>query len=534
MQISQDIQNLYRRLIAIERIAHADTEDTEKVTVDDVIGKLAFFYEKLRTTIDFKEEHLLRRFAIERDIKRRIVLENLKPKIALSLVEDLIRSGYLQNNTVITVTVSKIASIINKYAYLIEIVQHELKDDPYKRRILNWIASVIACEIDLTIVPEDRVDALIETLYSIVKDRINIRGSALSRREKNIQLYITIHQELVPSDGAIISFHLLNLYFPDWERADKHLVEFVANKISSIYHGIHTHLNNPIQTTLAKSLKKQVVAFKVLKDLAYVHHTDLINLFSNPHFFEEEARKVISKVYNATHRKIRRSSIRAILYIFITKIALALIVEYPFELYIMGKIQYSNFVLNVCFPPVLMFFVTLTARTPGTANTKMIIDELLHIVYGEPEQEILCVIKARRFQRPIYFALTYFFYILLYGFIFGMIIYVLSILKFNILSGSIFIFFLTAVCFFGTRIRYMASEYLVQKKREGLSAIVILFFTLPIIRAGHWLSYHLRRINLFTFIFDFIIEAPFKLLIELIESWFIFLREKKEETYKNT
>src|SRR3989344_7799952 len=99
MQLSTSITDLYRRLIAIERVSRPPDEDEPRITVDDIISKLARLYERMRTTMDYQEDHLLRRFAIERNIRRRIVLETLKPKVAQSLIEELIRSGYLPNDS---------------------------------------------------------------------------------------------------------------------------------------------------------------------------------------------------------------------------------------------------------------------------------------------------------------------------------------------------------------------------------------------------------------------------------------------------
>lgn len=534
MQLSQSITELYRRFIAIERITRPPDESETRITVDDIISKLALLYEKMRTTMDYQEDHLLRRFAIERNLRRRIVLETLKPKIAQSLIEELIRSGYVPNGTVPESTTVTIANIINRYEYLIELIHDEIQDTSERRKIIDWIAGVMACEIDITLIPELRVDALIETLYSIVRDRIKLKGSTLTDREKNIQLYVTLHKELVKSDNPIISYHLLNLYFPDWHRADKRLTEFLAAKITSVYYGIQAHLQNPIRSKLAESLRPQIVAFKVIRELASAHSGMFADLLSNPELLETEARKVIDRNYKQIRMRLRRSSIRAILYILITKVALAFIIEYPYDMFLYGQVNKIALAINVLFPPVLMFLVTLSARLPGASNTKKILDELRLIIYGDPGKNILCELKIKRKQGPVYFIFENLFYALLYGFIFGIIIYVLKYLHFNILSGGIFIFFVTAVSFFGTRIRQMTKEYSVEKRREGISGFIITFFSLPLIRAGHWLSVNMRRINLFVFILDFIVEAPFKFLIELFEGWFTFLREKKEDTYKNT
>lgn len=533
MQISESIRELYRRLIAIERHTEAQSQELETIKVDAVVGKLAYFYEKLRNTMDYQEDHLLRRYAIERTIKRRVVLESFKPKIAKTLIEELIRAGYLPNGKISESIIEPIAVIINKYEYLLGLIHDEIKDAKLRRDVSAWAMSIAACEIDLIIAPEDRADALIESLHVLVKDRIKFKGAEISGRERNIQLYITLHKELVRSDNAIISYHLLNLYFPEWKNADRKLVEFVGQKITSVYHGIEAHLNNPIRLKIARSLKRQIVAFKVLRELVTTHHNNLVELFANPEFFDSEAKKVIEKTYRTTRKRLRSASLRAVIYIFITKIGLAFLLEYPYDVYIAGHVNFVALYINILFPPILMFLVTLSARLPGSSNTASILDELRKMVYGNHGDEFLCELNIKRRHGSLAYFFEYLFYILLYGIIFGFMIYVLRRLEFNLLSGAIFLFFVTAVSFFGSRIRQSATEYAVEARREGVLSLVIIFLSLPIIRAGHWLSLNLKRINLLTFILDFIIEAPFKVLVELIEGWFAFLREKREDTYKN-
>ena len=46
---------------------------------------------------------------------------------------------------------------------------------------------------------------------------------------------------------------------------------------------------------------------------------------------------------------------------------------------------------------------------------------------------------------------------------------------------------------------------------------------------GQLLSRGLAKLNFLTAFFDFIIEAPFKLIIEVLEEWISFVRSKREE-----
>ena len=122
-------------------------------------------------------------------------------------------------------------------------------------------------------------------------------------------------------------------------------------------------------------------------------------------------------------------------------------------------------------------------------------------------------------------------YAVLYIVVFGGIIYGLNKLDFNLLSGAIFLFFLTAVSFFAIRIRSTARELKIEDKNEGIGSFVINFFALPIVAVGRYMSTKFRKINLFAFIMDYIIEAPFKLFVSALEDWLGFMKEKKDEVY---
>jgi len=72
---------------------------------------------------------------------------------------------------------------------------------------------------------------------------------------------------------------------------------------------------------------------------------------------------------------------------------------------------------------------------------------------------------------------------------------------------------------------------LIIKKRQGVTGFIVDIFAIPLVRVGYWFSKKLPKINVFIFIFDVILEAPFKAFIEIFEDWIGFLKEKKEEVY---
>jgi hypothetical protein len=111
---------------------------------------------------------------------------------------------------------------------------------------------------------------------------------------------------------------------------------------------------------------------------------------------------------------------------------------------------------------------------------------------------------------------------------FGAVSLGLSLLHFSVVSQMIFIFFLAIVSFLAYRINITAHEYSVES-RQGILTPIVDFFFMPIARVGQYLTAGISQINIFLFILDFIIEAPYKGLVAFFDQWFFFLHSKREE-----
>jgi len=114
---------------------------------------------------------------------------------------------------------------------------------------------------------------------------------------------------------------------------------------------------------------------------------------------------------------------------------------------------------------------------------------------------------------------------------FGGLVSFLALMKFNAVSILFFLFFLTVVSFLGIKLRQDNKELQMQVHKEGFTSLLIDFFTIPVVRVGRWLSLKAPKVNLFVFILDVIIEAPFKSFINVSEEWVDYMKEKKDETY---
>jgi riboflavin transporter FmnP len=108
-------------------------------------------------------------------------------------------------------------------------------------------------------------------------------------------------------------------------------------------------------------------------------------------------------------------------------------------------------------------------------------------------------------------------------------VWFLEQIDFSWVSVIIFLFFLAFASYFIIKIRRTAKEWVVIEKRENIVGFMIDFFSVPIVATGKWLSGKFARLNVFAFVLDFIIEAPFKVFVEIAEQWTRYVKERKEE-----
>jgi hypothetical protein len=209
---------------------------------------------------------------------------------------------------------------------------------------------------------------------------------------------------------------------------------------------------------------------------------------------------------------------------------LALILEYPVSIWLYGRVDWLSISINTFFPPVLMVIIVALVHLPGEDNTKKIYHRIIDIISQDETFETMMAYKTGKtknrkpllvFGFSIFYTFTYF--ITLY-----LIHLVLQRLKFFPVSELLFVFFVSVVSFFSYRIKQVANEYRMEE-REGIFSPILDVFFMPILSIGKFLSSEIGKLNFFILIFDFIIEAPFKLVFEVVEEWIAFVRQRKEE-----
>lgn len=505
----------------------------QKFKITEAIGRLAFFYEKIRNAVDYQDENLLVKTAIERILRRRFVPGENPAAIAKPLLSELIRGGYVANDSLPEKRVEELAQAITKYARFLNKAIPGIQDQQQREEMFDWSITLLACELEDIVLFSYERQAMMEFVYSTMLDRIQVRAKGISEDEIKVQIYVAVLRAHGKYDLDLTSYYLLKYFYPDWHEGKEDAINQVARNIVNIKATLDHQLNHPLQDRLIRQVKKVNVIFTVLHDVLVQHKesNDYLEILQNTPALDEQVEIATEDKYKEIKGRLRRTSIRSIIYIFITKMLLALIIELPYDLFFLGHLNYIPIAINIIFHPLLLFVIALAVHIPAKQNTQKIIESVRDLVYDYEGKEVVYQIRPRSQRSGFVNVLFKFFYTVTYIITFGLLFSVLANLNFNWLGMLLFVLFLTLVSFFGLRVRQMAKELVVLDRKDNIISAIIDFFSIPIVRAGHWLSETFSKINVFVFILDVIIEAPFKLIVEVFEDWLAYIREKREELY---
>lgn len=506
--------------------APVEAHGEETIEVSVPASTAASLYEKVRNTLDYQEEHLLRRNAIVRILRRYRGSAEAPETMAADLLKELVWAKYLPNKSVPLSLGETVAKILAKYEPLFTAV---MSVKSRREDYTSWLLDVVATEVEYTLAPPMSDEALASFMYEEMRGRIDWDPKFdLSDETKDLRLYTAIHRTLLKSNVATLRYRLLTLYYPAWagSETDQRLVDELAANIVPIISTIETELFHPLTDRLGRVLRRKAGIFRVLRD-ALAHVKDYKPLLTDPAALDDAVKEALHHRTKDFNVRLRRTVVRAVLFLFITKMLLALVIEVPYDLLIAQDASWYPLMINIFFHPLFLALIGLTVSIPEKKNAEDYVAASRAIAVGAPHE--LLTVRVRRESRGTVFSIFGALYGVLFLVVFGAIGSVLHGLGFHGLSIALFLFFISLVTFFGIRIRSSTKDILASDARNGFIGSAFDVLMLPIVRAGSWLSIRVAKINVFIYFFDFIIEAPLKVAIEFVEGWLNFVREKKEE-----
>lgn len=528
IQLSAVTTALLQAIKAIK--AKAKPDEYSKITVSRAVSFFAFVYEKVRNVIEYRDDHLVRRAAIERIIRRRISLNPSGEGEGENLVRELLWARYFPTDSLSETDIVGVQRILDIYLS----VRKDLitgRTGEQSKYLNDFLIDLLTSEIEEFLTPDvsQRENIFTYFLFQSLKNKVKIEG--ISPDLQNAYLIASIEKTYRKSDTPYERYHMFNVFYQPMASYTIDELADIVPKIPQIFQKIDDTLGNPTLEKLNKFVKKQLPPFLIFFDMIKAKKADdLQTLITSKEKLWPEVELLCRQKYTQSRGRLQTLGIRSIIYIIITKMLLAVALEGPLSQYFYGYIHWESIIINAVFPVVMMAVIIFLTRLPGEDNTKRIFQRIMEFIDADPEYEnrVVLIAKQARIRKPalqIGFSL---FYLLTFAVTLYLMWIGLTALKFNLISKTIFVFFVSTIAFFAQRVKQVASEYKLIDKDTILTPFVDFFF-MPILTMGKFFSSGMAKLNFFTFIFDVLIEAPYKLIIEVIEEWIRFTRSKKEE-----
>ncbi len=504
-------------------------DDNSALSVSQTVSFFALVYERVRNAVEYREDHLILRAAIERILRRRFSLNSSGKGEAENLLRELLWARYFDNGVLGGEDIVVIQDLINKYVLMRDQIVYG-RDNELKVFLDKYLFDLITCEIEESLLPQS---AQIQSnlsffIYQVLRKKIKIEG--LKEDQKDAYFLVSIEKVFGKSDQAYLRYHLFVTFYKTLGNySDKELKNIIP-KLPSIFKKIDDMITNPYVDNIVKFTRKQMPPFLVLFSLIKNKASEMNTILTDKEKLWNEVDQKCREKYQQLGGRVRTLAVRSFIYILLTKMIFAVILEVPISNYLYGEVNSQAIIINSLFPPILMIIILGFFKIPGEENTKKIYQRIVDIIDNDKsfESKVAFFPKKSTPKRPMLIFGFTIFYSLTFLVTFSLIYEALKTIDFNLVSMVIFVFFVSVVTFFSYRIRQITKELRLEEKSSILSPIVDFFF-MPLLSMGKFFSSEIAKLNFFIFIFDFIIEAPFKLIFEVVEEWISFVRKRKEE-----
>jgi len=497
-------------------LAHRPDPDTPVIEVDAAVRAIAGFYEKARGTLEYGEVDLLRRRAVARALRR--MLGYGAPvsfdDAATQLLQELIRGGYFPNEQIPETIASPTGVILERLFTALPHVPQVYHDE------LIWFT---VFDIEDVIFPERTAvqQATVAFVIATADERLKWPREVHASPAHRAFLFVAAHKVVLRADNVRILHAFLRDALPEWREASVGTLPELSEAFTRTLAAAKRMVAHPRTEQYARALRRLAPAFRALEDAVVRDAAGTQSALQ----LERRVEESVAERVKATTKKLKGLALRATLYILLTKMVIGLAVELPLNAWLLGETMVGPFMINLIFPPTLMFLVAIAARPPKASVAERIIEDAMQVVTTEGTLGHARLPRQRGFTRLMIFVFAFAGFS---AFALSFLLRGLSGLDFTFIDTIIFLGFLSVISLFAWRVRQPLRE-LASERPSGVLWLLVEIIVFPFLAVGRFLSDGLRQVNVFLWVLDVIIEAPLKFLFAAFEDWVAFLREKREE-----
>jgi hypothetical protein len=274
------------------------------IHVSSVVSSAAVFYERLRYSLDYREEHLLRRHAIERMLHRRMDERMGFRDFARLLLIELVQAQYLKNDAVPETTIPLVQDILDRYT----VVLASIEADSSARQTVSqsWLLGLLSAELDDTLAPSPADKALVDLMVSYVVKDNPLEGWSLTKEELETQIFIACYRALFAFDPQTIHYLLLLKHLPQWRLSRASDVDGILEAFLNERLEVERALRHLANSKLYRTIKSQAIVFHSLKDVSLQHSTGVQSILLNEAKLAGELEATCRRYYQAARRRLYR------------------------------------------------------------------------------------------------------------------------------------------------------------------------------------------------------------------------------------
>lgn len=529
------IDNYYEELL----ITH---KHYTPIHVDEIVSRIAKFYEKIRKIIDWKEDNTLRRAATERILKR-VLFPNLTgltlkkvdtDNLSEIITVELIRGGHLPNDTIPNERLKDVAKVLRKYIiFLRSASSYDYFAVKQKINYTNFILETAACEIEEVLTNPVKEYGMISTMSTLLEERIDFTPKSYLKIE-DIRKYIFIStmKTLYDLDEKFINYILIKQKFHNWNNIDEKEAENIVKLLPKIWSDNDNDFKSPFLRKFIRVAEKVDTVFILIDDILTElkdKPEKIIKIYKNPEKLEKLLKENYENRYKTLKTRLFRLAVFSTLSVFLSNWVTFFIVEVPLANIFAEGFSLKAAIIDFILPTAVMFFLVIIIKLPKKNNIDKVLNLAFSFIYRDEEKRLYQI----RFEdkRPsmlkIIMTAIYFEIII---FVFVGIAYIFYIAGLPISSVIFDTFTISLTVFAAVAIKNKSRELSVDED-TSVGSFFLDMLSVPVARVGSFFARKWKEYNIVAILFNFLIETPFAVILNIVQGWSDFISERKQEIH---
>jgi hypothetical protein len=355
---------------------------------------------------------------------------------------------------------------------------------------------------------------------------------AISTEQKVMQIYIAVHRTLFSLDVPVITYDLIKFRYPSWANHPSQVIKEFTENLFDIWRDLDKQLKSKVGTEFYKVCERYDAVYRILGDVLNKlnkNEKDKLEVFENWDKLKEVIKERYDKRVSTLKSRLFRSAIFSTLSIFLAGGLSLFIFEVPLAKLFWGEFSLLAVAVDLMIPTVLMFILVSLIRPAGKKNFKRLLGEVKKLIYTDTPSDIYGVEfnKKKKVFKNLFFGIIYLF---VTAISFGFVFWIFKIA--NVPWTSLYIDTANiAVVVFAALVIKQKSKEVTVNENVGFADFLVELFSIPLARLGQWLSAKWKEYNFLSVFFTVAVDLPVLSIVEIIEDWRSFLKDKKADIH---